>query len=249
MGSSSLTTLGTARSASWLAGLPAARLRWPSVELWRPRSCRCGSLIGWCCCAQAHWPRSAVRRRFPMRRNQIEHGRFAFPTVGEVIDELYERGVCICAGAGNHVWSSPPRVLVYPARYPRVIAVCGVMADGRPYADLDGVLEGSFGPASVMGQAIAAYTPNIRGHSMNEGESDSVARAPRQRHRRLPRRLPCGSKATSSGFRGTGGASRRHGTHSFPPPGRAMPRTSATASSKRIHRAKSAALGRAHPTP
>ena len=80
---------------------------------------------------------------------------------GEVVDELYERGVCICAAAGNHVWSSPPRVLVYPARYPRVIAVCGVMADGRPYADLDGVLEGSFGPASVMGQAIAAYTPNI----------------------------------------------------------------------------------------
>ena len=165
---------------------------------------------------------------------------------GEVIDELYERGVCICAAAGNYVGSSPPRVLVYPARYPRVIAVCGVMADGRPYADLDGVLEGSFGPASVMGQAIAAYTPISRGHSLNEGESDSMARAPRQRHRRLPRRLPCGSKATSSGFRGTGGASRRHGTHSFPPPGRAMPRTSATASSKRIHRAKSAALGRAH---
>ena len=38
---------------------------------------------------------------------------------GEVIDELYERGVCICAAAGNHVGSSPPRVLVYPARYPR----------------------------------------------------------------------------------------------------------------------------------
>jgi Subtilase family len=67
-----------------------------------------------------------------------------------------------CAATGNHVGSSPPRVLVYPARYPRVIAVCGVMADGRPYADLDEtVLEGSFGPASVMGQAIAAYTPNI----------------------------------------------------------------------------------------
>ncbi|HEY6688213.1 MAG TPA: S8 family serine peptidase [Propionibacteriaceae bacterium] len=101
---------------------------------------------------------------------------------GEVIDELYERGVCICAAAGNHVGSSPPRVLVYPARYPRVIAVCGVMADGRPYADLDGVLEGSFGPASVMGQAIAAYTPNIpwpqygcRGGVRLNGEGTSAA--------------------------------------------------------------------------
>jgi hypothetical protein len=81
---------------------------------------------------------------------------------GEVVDELYERGVCICAAAGNHFGPTPPRVLVYPARFPRVIAVCGVMADQSPYADLDGlVLEGSFGPDSVMGQAIAAYTPNI----------------------------------------------------------------------------------------
>jgi hypothetical protein len=81
---------------------------------------------------------------------------------GEVVDELYERGVCICAAAGNHFGSSPPRVLVYPARFPRVIAVCGVMANDHPYANLSGlVLEGSYGPDSVMGQAIAAYTPNI----------------------------------------------------------------------------------------
>jgi hypothetical protein len=63
---------------------------------------------------------------------------------GEVVDKLYERGVCICAAAGNHFGSTAPRVLVYPARFPRVIAVCGVMADQSPYADLDGlVLEGS----------------------------------------------------------------------------------------------------------
>jgi subtilisin family serine protease len=81
---------------------------------------------------------------------------------GEVVDRLYERGVCFCAAAGNHFGSTPPRVLVYPARFPRVIAVCGVMANQSPYADLDGLaLEGSFGPDSVMGQAIAAYTPNI----------------------------------------------------------------------------------------
>jgi hypothetical protein len=56
------------------------------------------------------------------------------------------------------------------------------MADGRPYADLDGVLEGSFGPASVMGQAIAAYTPNIpwpqygcRGRVRLNGEGTSAA--------------------------------------------------------------------------
>ena len=81
---------------------------------------------------------------------------------GEVVDKAYEKGVCICAAAGNHVSITPPRTLVYPARYSRVIAVCGVMANGKPYADLEGTaLEGSFGPDSAMKSAIAAYTPNI----------------------------------------------------------------------------------------
>jgi hypothetical protein len=80
----------------------------------------------------------------------------------EAVDRAYEAGLCICAAAGNHIGFTPPRVLVYPARYSRVIAVCGVMADGRPYADLKGTaLEGSFGPDSAMKMAIAAYTPNI----------------------------------------------------------------------------------------
>ena len=81
---------------------------------------------------------------------------------GEAVDKAYEAGICICAAAGNHVGVAPPRTLVYPARYSRVIAVCGVMADGRPYAGLTGTaLEGSFGPDSAMKAAIAAYTPNI----------------------------------------------------------------------------------------
>ncbi|HSL83260.1 MAG TPA: S8 family serine peptidase, partial [Thermoanaerobaculia bacterium] len=80
----------------------------------------------------------------------------------EAVDEAYEGGVCICAAAGNHVGPAPPRVLVYPARYDRAIAVTGVMANGAPYDGLKGrTLEGSFGPKSVMGSALAAYTPNI----------------------------------------------------------------------------------------
>jgi len=80
----------------------------------------------------------------------------------EAVDALYEAGVCLCAAAGNHVGELPPRTLVYPARYRRVIAVCGVMADGRPYADLKGgALEGSHGPESAMVAALSAYTPNI----------------------------------------------------------------------------------------
>ncbi len=81
----------------------------------------------------------------------------------EEVDRAYESGVVICAAAGNHIGFTPPSTLVYPARYPRVVAVCGVMADGTPYADLKGfnTLEGSFGPDSAMKAAVAAYTPNI----------------------------------------------------------------------------------------
>lgn len=80
----------------------------------------------------------------------------------EWVDRAYEHGVTLCAAAGNHFGPTPPRVVIYPARFPRVIAVTGVMADRRPYADLEGiVMEGSFGPASAMTKAIAAYTPNI----------------------------------------------------------------------------------------
>jgi len=79
----------------------------------------------------------------------------------EAVDNAYDAGLCICAAAGNHKGSIPPRVVVYPARYHRVIAVCGVMANFTPYAGLSEVLEGSFGPKSVMKAAIAAFTPNI----------------------------------------------------------------------------------------
>lgn len=80
----------------------------------------------------------------------------------EAVDRLYDAGIVFCAAGGNRVRPGPPSVLVYPARYPRVIAVVGAMADGRPYKNLeDRALEGSFGPDSVMKTALAAYTPNI----------------------------------------------------------------------------------------
>ena len=80
----------------------------------------------------------------------------------EAVDRVYEAGIVFCAAAGNHTGLLPPSVMVYPARYPRVIAVVGAMFNRRPYKDLQGgALEGSFGPASAMASALAAYTPNI----------------------------------------------------------------------------------------
>ena len=80
----------------------------------------------------------------------------------EMVNRAYLQGVCMVAAAGNNWKKAPTRKLVYPARYDRVIAACGVMEDGRPYANLGGLaFEGNYGPDSRMGSAIAAYTPNI----------------------------------------------------------------------------------------
>ncbi len=80
----------------------------------------------------------------------------------EAVNRAYLNGVCIVAAAGNNVGGAPSHHVVYPARYHRALAVCGVMADGRPYWDITPLaLQGSWGPDSCMTSAIAAYTPNI----------------------------------------------------------------------------------------
>ncbi len=80
----------------------------------------------------------------------------------EAVDRAYLAGICVVCAAGNNVANLPTRHLVYPARYGRVIAACGVMADGKPYHDLAiREMQGNFGPGSVMQSALSAYTPNI----------------------------------------------------------------------------------------
>jgi len=81
----------------------------------------------------------------------------------ESIDRAYLAGLCLVAAAGNNFNGMPTRHLVYPARFGRVIAACGVMANGQPYAGFKGLktMEGNFGPDSVMKAAVSAYTPNI----------------------------------------------------------------------------------------
>src|SRR5258708_8768408 len=56
----------------------------------------------------------------------------------------------------------PTRNIVFPARFGRVVAACGVMADGKPYADLEiRLMAGNYGPEPQMKTAIAAPTPNV----------------------------------------------------------------------------------------
>jgi Subtilase family len=81
----------------------------------------------------------------------------------QAVNRAYEAGIAIFAAAGNRIGISPPSTIVYPARFNRVVAVCGVTADKNPYyrEGLHRKMQGCFGPPGKMRTAIAAYTPNM----------------------------------------------------------------------------------------
>ena len=64
--------------------------------------------------------------------------------------------------AGNNYGDPPTRnTCVFPARFKRVVAACGAMADHTPYADLaPRLMAGNYGPEEKMATAISASTPN-----------------------------------------------------------------------------------------
>ncbi len=84
----------------------------------------------------------------------------------DLVNAAYEKGIFIVTAAGNNFKKLPTRTLIYPARFNRVVAACGVTYDGSPYAKPRGagsfhIMEGNYGPQSLMNTAIAAYTPNM----------------------------------------------------------------------------------------
>lgn len=88
-------------------------------------------------------------------------GGLASQAWAEAVNSLYEAGVFIVAAAGNNLGNLPTRFIVFPARFNRVVAACGIMADQHPYADLPlKLMAGNYGPPGKMQTAIAAYTPN-----------------------------------------------------------------------------------------
>jgi hypothetical protein len=89
-------------------------------------------------------------------------GGLACRAWADAINALYEAGVFVVTAAGNNFDNLPTKEVVFPARFNRVVAACGVMADGAAYADLGaGKMAGNYGPREKMSTAIAAWTPNI----------------------------------------------------------------------------------------
>ncbi|WP_274630113.1 S8 family serine peptidase [Arvimicrobium flavum] len=79
----------------------------------------------------------------------------------DAINLGYDAGLVMVTAAGNN-FAGVLSSIVFPARYKRVLAACGVMADGRAYSGLGlTTMQGNFGPPSKMDTAIGAYTPNV----------------------------------------------------------------------------------------
>ncbi|MGE5815133.1 MAG: S8 family peptidase, partial [Acidobacteriota bacterium] len=96
-------------------------------------------------------------------------GGLASRAWADVINHAYEMGVTVVTAAGNN-YPMTPSLIVFPALFRRVIAACGVMADGRPYTR-DYVpfpkMAGNYGPPSKMATALSAYTPNTSWAEIN----------------------------------------------------------------------------------
>src|SRR5262249_17401718 len=93
-------------------------------------------------------------------------GGVASQAWADAVNKAYDAGIVYVAAAGNNFsagfFGVPTRFIVYPARFRRVIAACGVMADAKPYYGLAfGKMQGNWGPASKMATALSAFTPNI----------------------------------------------------------------------------------------
>jgi subtilisin family serine protease len=84
----------------------------------------------------------------------------------DAVNRAYEAGIVLVTAAGNNFGigkARVPRFIVWPARFHRVIAACGVMSNGQKWADFlnPEIMGGCYGPDSKMDTAVAAYTPNV----------------------------------------------------------------------------------------
>ena len=94
----------------------------------------------------------------------LSMGGVASRAWADAVNKAYEAGVCIVAAAGNNfsagVVGVPTRFIVYPARFRRVIAACGVMANRAPYFGLPfGKMQGILGAAEQDGDGVGRLHP------------------------------------------------------------------------------------------
>jgi hypothetical protein len=88
----------------------------------------------------------------------------------DAVNDAYMAGITLVTAAGNNFNGLPTRHVIYPARFERVIAACGVTYDFAPYyTKLIAEMQGNYGPSRHMDRALAAFTPNTPWASMGSG--------------------------------------------------------------------------------
>ena len=99
-------------------------------------------------------------------------GGLASHALADAVNLAYDRGLVLVTAAGNNFAGVPtPKSIVFPARFRRVLAACGVMAQGSAYANLAPLtMQGNFGPDSKMATALGAYTPNLPWARIDSGK-------------------------------------------------------------------------------
>jgi len=79
----------------------------------------------------------------------------------DAVNAAYEAGITIVTAAGNNFNGLPTQHVIYPARFQRVMAACGVTHDYAPYTHKKlGEMQGCYGPRRHMTKALAGFTPN-----------------------------------------------------------------------------------------
>ncbi|MFC3326122.1 S8/S53 family peptidase [Mesorhizobium cantuariense] len=96
----------------------------------------------------------------------ISHGGLPSLAWAAAVNNVYEAGIVVAAASGDNLIVAgidlPGHETIWPSRFRRVITVLGATYDKLPYVtDAPLVLQGSYGPQSIMDKAIAAYTPNV----------------------------------------------------------------------------------------
>ena len=146
----------------------------------------------------------------------------------DAINALYEAGVVVVTAAGNNYGNAPTHVVVYPARFGRVVAACGVMANGVPYANLlVKRMAGNYGPERQNAdrdcglhpeRSVGAVRRADRGrlqrkwhlvlHAADSCSSSSLDREASRRIQRLSRRLDAGRAVRKALFESAARAPR-----------------------------------------
>lgn len=116
----------------------------------------------------------AVRREAHVL--SMSMGGLASAALADVVNAAYEAGMVVVTAAGNTMFGKPFPSIVWPARFRRVIAACGIMKDGRAYEWPDAQpMAGCHGPLEKMATAVSSFTPDIPWAEL--GTRNGVSRA------------------------------------------------------------------------